>query len=83
MIVMNLLWSPRNWNKPIDPINTVAKRDVFIVLPYLGLWSKFITWNQLLFEIAEFNYEFYRCIDLKINFRNIHRINSFFPYKES
>ena len=30
-------------NKPKDPIATVPKRDVFIVLPYLGLQSKFIT----------------------------------------
>ena len=33
----------RNRNKPKDPITTVPKRDVFIVLPYLGLQSKFIT----------------------------------------
>ena len=31
----------RNRNKPKDPIATVPKRDVFIVLPYLGLQSKF------------------------------------------
>ena len=30
-------------NKPKDPISTVPKRDVFIVLPYLGLQSKFVT----------------------------------------
>ena len=33
----------RNRNKPKDLITTVPKRDVFIVLPYLGLQSKFIT----------------------------------------
>lgn len=29
-----------NRNKPKDPITTVPKRDVFLVLPYLGLQSK-------------------------------------------
>ena len=77
MIVMNLLWSPGNRNKSKDPINTVPKRDVFIVLPYLGLQSKFIT-----MQLKSCMYEFYGCINLKINFRNIHRINSFFPYKD-
>ena len=33
----------RNRNKPKDPITTVPKREVFIVLPYLGLQRKFIT----------------------------------------
>jgi len=30
-------------NKPKDTIATVPERDVFIVLPYVGLQSKFIT----------------------------------------
>ena len=53
----------RNRNKPKDPISTVPKRDVFIVLPYLGLQSKFIT-KQLKSCI----YKFYGCINLKIIF---------------
>ena len=64
-------------NKPKDPITTAPKRDVFIVLPYLGLQSKFIT-NQLKSCI----YKLYGCINLKIIFRNTHHIKSFFPYKE-
>ena len=56
----------RNRNKPKDPITTVPKREVFIVLPYLGLQSKFIT-KQLKSCI----YKFYGCINLKILFRNI------------
>ena len=67
----------RNRNKPKDPITTVPKRDVFIVLPYLGLHSKFIA-KQLKSCI----YKFYGCINLKIIFRNTHRINSLFPYKD-
>ena len=50
----------RNRNKLKDPITTVPKRDVFIVFPYLGLQSKFIT-KQLKSCI----YKFYGCINLK------------------
>jgi len=64
-------------NKPKDPITTVHKRDVFIVLPYLGLQSKFIT-EQLKSCI----YKLYGCVNLKIIFRNTHRSKSFFPYKD-
>ena len=49
----------RNQNKLKDPITTVPKRDVFIVLPYLGLQSKFIT-KQLKSCICKF----YGCIHL-------------------
>ena len=64
-------------NKPKDPITTVPKRDVFIVLPYLGLQSKFIA-KQLKSCI----YKFYGCVNLKIIFRNTHRIKSFFLYED-
>ena len=40
VITWTMLWRNRNRNKPKDPITTVPKRDVFIVLPYLGLQSK-------------------------------------------
>ena len=61
----------RNRNKPKDPITTVHKKDVFIFLPYLGLHSKFITK-----KLKSCIYKFYGCINLKIIFRNTHRINS-------
>ena len=64
-------------NRSKDPITTVPKRDVFIVLSYLGLQSKFIT-KQLKYCI----YKFYGCVNPKIIFRNTHRIKSFFPYKD-
>ena len=67
----------RNRNRPKGTITTVPKRDVFIVLPFLGLQSKFIT-KQLKSCI----YKFYGCIKQKIIFRNTHRINSLFPYKD-
>jgi len=64
-------------NKSKDPNTTVPKRDVFIILPYLGPQSKFIT-KQLKSCI----YKFCGCVNLKIIFRNTHRIKSFFPYKD-
>lgn len=67
----------RNQNKPKDPITTAHKREVLIVLPYLGLQSKIIT-KQLKSCI----YKFYGCINLKIIFRNTHRINSLFSFKD-
>ena len=67
----------RNLNKPKDPITTVPKRDVFIVLPYLGLQSKLITKH-----LKSCIYKFYGLFNLKIIFRNTHRINSLFPYKD-
>ena len=59
----------RNRNKPKDPITTISKKDISIVLPYLGLQSKLIA-NQLKYCI----YKFYDCINLKIIFRNTYRI---------
>ena len=67
----------RDRNEPKDPITTVPRRDVFIVLPYLGLQGEFIT-KQLKSCI----YKFYRCINLKKIFRNTHRIISLFPHKD-
>ena len=63
----------RNRHKPNDHITTVPKRDVYIVLPYLGLQSKIIT-KQLKSCI----YKFYGCINLNIIFHNtLHQL--FFP----
>ena len=59
------------------PIQLKFRKSVFIVLPHLGLHSKFIT-KQLKSCI----YKFYSCINLKIIFRNTHPINSLFPYKD-
>ena len=63
-------------DKPKDII-TVPKKDIFIVLPYLGIQSKIVT--QLLKSCIS---EFYGCFNPKIIFRNTRRIKSFFPYKE-
>ena len=66
------------WNKPKDPITTVPKRDVFIVLPYLA-WVFTVNSSQSSLILY---LQFYGCINLKIIFRNTHSINSLFPYKD-
>ena len=67
----------RHQNRPKDPITTVPKKEIFIVLPYLGFQSKVI--KQ---QLKSCIYKFYGCFDLKIIFRNTRRIESFFPYKD-
>ena len=67
----------RHQNRPKDPITTVPKKEIFIVLPYLGFQSKVI--KQ---QLKSCIYKFYGCFDLKIIFRNTRRIKSFFPYKD-
>ena len=62
-----------------DPITTVLKRDAFIVLPYLGIQSKFIT-KQLKFCI----YKFYGYINLKFSKDRLNRsLKSKVVYKAS
>jgi len=67
----------RHENKPKDPITTVPKREIYIVLPFLGFQSKVITQ-----QLKSCIYKFYGCFNVKIIFRNTRRIKSFFPYKD-
>ena len=67
----------RNRNKPSSPILTVPKKDVIILLPYLGLQS-----NQIAKRLRSCVYNFYSCVNLKTVFQNTLRIKSFFPYKD-
>ena len=66
----------KHQNKPKDII-TVPKKEIFIVLPYLGIQSKIVTQ-----QLKSCIYKFYGCFNLKIIFRNTRRIKSFFPYKD-
>ena len=66
----------KNQNKPKDII-AVPQKDIFIVLPYLGIQSKIVTQ-----QLKSCIYKFYGCFNLKIIFRNTRRIKSFFPYKD-
>ena len=61
-------------NKPKD-ITTVPKKEIFIVLPNLGIQSKIVTQ-----QLKSCIYKFYGCFNLEIIFRS--RIKSFFPYKD-
>ena len=63
----------KHQNKPEDVI-TVPKKEIFIVLPYLGIQSKIVT-QQLKSRI----YKFYGRFNPKIISRNTRRIKSFFP----
>ena len=53
------------------------KKEIGLVLSYLGLQSKIIT-KQLKACINIF----YGCNDLRVIFQNTHRIKSLFPYKD-
>ena len=66
----------KHQNKPKDII-TVPRKEIFIVLPYLGIQSKIVTQ-----QLKSCIYKFYGCFNLKIVFRNTRRIKSFFPYKD-
>ena len=67
----------RNRNKPRSPVSTVPKKDIIILLPYLGLQS-----NQISQRLRSCVYNFYSFVNLKIIFQNNCRIKSFFPYKD-
>ena len=67
----------KHQNKPKDPVQTVKKKKVLIVLPFLGHHSKHLT-KQLRPCINKF----YGIFNVKIVFQNTRRIKSFFPYKD-
>ena len=70
----------KNKNKPNNPVQAtvpMAKKDILIVLPYLGLHS-----NQVTKRLKSCVYNFYSFVDLKIIFQNTHRIKYYFPYKD-
>ena len=70
----DVVYKPRN--KPKDII-TVPKKEISIVLPYLGIHSKIVTQ-----QLKSCIYKFYGCFNPKIIFRNTRRIKSLFPYKD-
>ena len=62
---------------PKDPVQTAERKEVLIVLPFLGYHSKHLT-KQLRSCINKF----YGIFNVKIVFQNTRRIKSFFPYKD-
>jgi len=76
----------KHQNKPKDPVQTVKKKEVLIVLPFLGYHSKHLT-KQLrsgahYLLLKSCINKFYGIFDVKIVFQNTRRIKSFFPYKD-
>ena len=67
----------KNKNKPTEPVATVPKKDVIVVLPYIGLHSSLIT--KCLKSCVN---RFYSFVNVKVIFQNTRRIQSFFPYKD-
>ena len=68
----------KNKHKPNNPVQaTVPKKDILIVLPYLGLHS-----NQVTKRLKSCVYNFYSFVNLEIIFQNTRRIKSYFPYKD-
>jgi len=64
-------------DKPSEPTLTVPKKDVVLVLPYLGFYSDAITRRLK----PRFN-KFYGFVNFRVIFQNTRRIKSFFPYKD-
>ena len=67
----------KHQNKPKDPVQTLKRKEVLIVLPFLGYHSKHLT-KQLRSCINKL----YGIFNVKIVFQNTRRIKSFFPYKD-
>ena len=63
-------------NKPSQPTLTVPKKDVTLVLPYLGLHSDVITCR-----LKSCVNKFYGFVNLRVVFQNTRRIKSF-SYKD-
>ena len=61
-------------NRTKNPTTTVPKKDIILVLPYLGSQSKIFA-KQLTTCI----HRFYGCINLRFVFQSAHPIKSFFP----
>ena len=64
-------------NKPSKPTLTVPKKDVTLVLPYLGLHS-----DAVARRLKSCVNKFYGFVNLRVVFQNTRRIKSFFPYKD-
>ena len=67
----------RQKNKPAEPITTVPKKDIFLVLPFLGSQSE-----VLAPRVKSCVSKFYGFVNLKVIFNNTCRVKSFFPYKD-
>ena len=67
----------KNKNKPNEPVATVPKKDVIVLLSYIGLHSNLITKR-----LKSCVNRFYSFVNVKVIFQNTRRIKSFFPNKD-
>ena len=67
----------KNRHQQSNPVSTVPKKDIIILLLYLALQS-----NQVAKRLKSCVYKFYSCVNLKIVFQSTRCIKSFFPYKD-
>ena len=73
---MNDVLNRHQEDKFSNPIATVPKKDIILVLPYLGFQSELVT-RRLKSCINKF----YGFVNLKLIFQSTCRIKYFFPYK--
>ena len=66
-----------NKNKPNEPVATVPKKDVIVLLPHTRLHSNLITKLTLMLIMSTL-----LLMLIKVIFQNTRRIKSFFPYKD-
>ena len=67
----------KNRHQHNNPMSTVSKKDIVVLLHYLGLRS-----NEVAKRLKSCVYKFYSCVDLKIVFQSTRCIKYFFPYKD-
>ena len=65
----------KNKNKPVEPIVTVPKKDIIILLPYTGFHS-----DHIVKRLKSCVNRFYSFVNCKVIFQNTRRIKSFFPF---
>ena len=64
-------------NRPSETVTTFPKRDVIVVLPYLGFQSEVV--KRRLKSCVN---KFYGFVNLRLIFQNTCRVKSFFPNKD-
>ena len=67
----------KNRHQHSNPLSTVSKNGIVILLHYLGLRS-----NQVAKRLKSCVCKFYSCVNLKIVLQSTRCIKSFFPYKD-
>ena len=68
----------RQKNKSAEPIATLPKKDIFLVLPFLGSQREVVARRA-----KSCVSKFYGFVNLKVIFNNTCRVKLFFPYTDS